>query len=110
MDAESFTALALRVLAREASPDECRALEQEIAATPARREEFDELKLTLAAFSTAAPMSEALAAREPELPAWRRNELRTAVRQHFGPVAAGTSKAPRRFGVLAAVRWLLAGG
>ena len=40
MDAESFTALALRVISREATDDERRAIEAELASVPARREEF----------------------------------------------------------------------
>ena len=85
MDAESFTNLALRVISREATPDERRALETEIAASPARREEFEQLRLTHDVLRAAAPMAEAASATTPELPAHRVNELRTAVRQHFGP-------------------------
>ena len=40
MEAESFTALALRVISREATADERRAIEAELASVPARREEF----------------------------------------------------------------------
>src|SRR5260370_819391 len=85
MDADSFTDLALRVLAGEATEGDRRALETELAATPARREEFEQVKLTQAVFRTVAPMAEAAHASEPELPAWRLNELRTAVRRPFGP-------------------------
>jgi hypothetical protein len=106
MDADSFNSLALRVLSREADADERRALEQELASTPVRREEFAQLKLTYAVMTTAAPMAEAARETAPELPAYRRNELRTAVRQHFGPVANRSAPA---FGLLSALRWLFAG-
>jgi hypothetical protein len=97
MDAELFTALALRSLAGEATDDERRALETELASTPARRDEFEQLKLMHGILRAAAPMAEAARAAAPELPAYRVNELRTAVRQHFGP-AAGRKKKPLPFG------------
>src|SRR5260221_8486328 len=107
MDADSFTDLALRVLAGEATEGDRRALETELAAPPARREEFEQVKLTQAVFRTVAPMAEAAHASEPELPAWRLNELRTAVRRHFGPA---TKKEKLSGGLVPALRWLFAGG
>ena len=109
MDAESFTALALRVVAREATDDERRALETELAFAPARREEFEQLKLTHEILRTVAPMTEAALAKEPELPAHRVNELRTAVRQHFGPAANRREKEATLGGLIPALRWLFAG-
>jgi hypothetical protein len=85
MDAESFTALALRVLAHEASEHELRAFEEELASAPARREEFAQLGSILAVAQIAMPVAQALQTDAPELPLHRVNELRTAVRQHFGP-------------------------
>jgi len=109
MDAELFNALALRVLAGEATDDERRALEAELASLPARREEFDQLKLTHGILRAAAPMTQAASATTPELPAYRVNELRTAVRQHFGP-AANRKKNRAPFGEwIPAMRWLFAG-
>lgn len=105
MDAETFTDLALRVIAGEASADERAALERELSADPARRGEFDEWALTLDALRTAAPMTLAADASEPALPAHRVHELRTAVRRHFGPLTA-----VRHTPVLDALRWLFAGG
>jgi hypothetical protein len=87
MDAESFTNLTLRVISREATIDECHTLEAEMASAPARREEFEQLKLTHEILRTTMPMTEAMRTTSPELPAYRVNELRTAVRQHFGPAA-----------------------
>ena len=108
MDAQTFTDLALRVIAREATADERRAVEAEMASTPARREEFEQIKLTHQLLRTTAPLTEADRAAEPELPAWRVNELRTAVRQHFGPVA-NTKEAGST--VWAHVlRWVFGGG
>jgi hypothetical protein len=54
-------------------------------------------------------MADAAQTSEPELPAHRVNELRTAVRQHFGP-AASRSGAARKWSFAPALRWLLAGG
>jgi len=109
MDAESFTALALRVISREATIDEQRALDEELASTPARREELTRLRLTHDILRTVAPMSEAARAHEPELPAYRRNELRTAVRRHFGPAANRDKTVAPVGGLIAALRWLFAG-
>jgi len=109
MDADSFTALALRVIAGEAAADERRALEAELSSAPSRREEFEQLKLTHEILRVTAPMAEAARATTPELPAHRVNELRTAVRQHFGP-AASRSKSTAPFGEwIPALRWLFAG-
>jgi hypothetical protein len=108
MDAESFTILALRVISREATGDDQRALETELAAHPERRDEFHQLQITHDVLRTAAPMLEAQNAQEPALPAYRVNELRTAVRQHFGPAATRTgAKEKTGFPIL---RWLFAGG
>jgi hypothetical protein len=109
MDAESFIDLALRVISREATDDERRALETELSSVPAHREEFEQLKLTHGILRTAAPMTQAAGATTPELPAYRVNELRTAVRQHFGPAAnRKENRAP--FGEwIPAMRWLFAG-
>jgi hypothetical protein len=107
MDAENFTNLALRVIAGEATADERRALETELAAAPVRREEFEQLKLTHEVLRTTLPMTEASRATTPELPAYRVNELRTAVRQHFGPATKREKKAT--YGVLTLLRWLFAG-
>jgi hypothetical protein len=101
MDAETFTDLALRVIAGEATADERTALERELAGNSARREEFAQFE----ALRTAVPMTDAARATEPALPAHRVNELRTAVRQHFGPAASRKSSP-----MLDAFRWLFAGG
>jgi hypothetical protein len=107
MDIESFTALALRVIAREATDDERRALDAELSAHPDRRDEFSGLQVTHDVLRTAAPMTEAARATEPALPAYRMNELRTAVRQHFGPAA---SRAPKASPPFAFLRWIMTGG
>jgi hypothetical protein len=107
MDLESFTALALRVLAGEGSDADRRVLERELTAVPARREEFEQLKLTLEILRATAPMTEAARATAPGLPAHRVNELRTAVRQHFGP-AKRAAKAGSR-GWIFVLRWIFGG-
>jgi hypothetical protein len=109
MDAESFTDLALRVLSGEATADERRALETELSAVPVRREEFEQLKLTHRLLRTTVPMMEATRASAPELPAHRVNELRTAVRQHFGPAVNREKKAAPFSGWIPAFRWIFAG-
>jgi hypothetical protein len=90
MDADTFTDLALRVMTREATEDDRRALEAELESTPARRDEFEQLRITHDLLRTAAPAAEVAVSNStvPELPAHRVGELRTAVRQHFGPAAA----------------------
>jgi hypothetical protein len=109
MDTETFKALALRVISREATDDECLALEAELVSAPARREEFERLKLTHEILRVTAPLTQAARATTPELPAYRVNELRTAVRQHFGP-AANRKKNRAAFGEwLPVMRWLFAG-
>ena len=88
MDAETFNALALRVIARQAGDDDRRALEAELASAPARRDEFEEMRITHDILRVTAPVTCAVDATTPELPAHRVGELRTAVRQQFGPEAA----------------------
>jgi hypothetical protein len=110
MSPESFTDLALRVVSREATDDERHALESELTASASRREEFEQLKLTHEILRATAPMVDAARTTTPELPVYRVNELRTAVRQHFGP-AANRGKAPTKTaGLLNALRWIFAGG
>src|ERR1700683_3587046 len=109
MDAESFTDLALRVISREATDDECRALEAELVSAPGHRDEFERLRLTHKIVRVAAPLMQAAQATTPELPAHRVNELRTAVRQHFGP-AVNRKRNRVPFGEWVPVmRWLFAG-
>jgi hypothetical protein len=64
------------------------------------------MKVVYDVLRATAPMTEASRATEPELPAYRVGELRTAVRQHFGP-AASRQKSSGWTNVL---RWILAGG
>ena len=106
MDPDAFTALALRVIAREATDEDHRALDAELAARPERRGEFSELQVTHDVLRTTAPLTEAARADGPELPAYRLNELRTAVRQHFGPAAHRGRKPGLPFLVL---RWIFTG-
>ncbi len=105
MDADTFTELALRVIAGEATGDDRATLERELSAAPSRRAEFDQFALTFDAIRTAAPMNDAVLAAAPELPAHRVGELRGAVRRHFGPIATG-----KHTPLLDAMRWLFAGG
>ena len=104
MDADTFSELALRVIAGEATADERTTLERELA-VPSRRAEFDQLALTFDALRTAAPVNEAALATAPELPEHRVHELRSAVRRHFGPLTA-----VRHTPLLDALRWVFAGG
>ena len=107
MDAQAFTELALRVIAREAGATDRAALDAELAATPARREEFEQLKITHDVLRTTAPVVGATSAQEPRLPAHRVGELRTVVRQHFGPVAKNDAGSTVWAHVL---RWVFGGG
>ncbi|MCE0499698.1 MAG: hypothetical protein LV481_17310 [Methylacidiphilales bacterium] len=106
MDPDAFTDLALRVIAREATDEDRRALDAELAARPERRGEFAELQSTHDILRTTAPLTEAARARGPELPAYRLNELRTAVRQHFGP-AVNRERKPSP--IFAGLRWIFTG-
>jgi len=107
MDVESFNDLALRVIAGEATVTERQALETEISAHPERRDEFEQMKITHDVLRTTAPMTEAARATGPELPAYRVGELRTVVRQHFGPA---TARQKSSGGLVNVLRWILAGG
>jgi hypothetical protein len=109
MDTESFTALALRVISHEATDDERRALEAELVSVPARREKFEQIKLTHEILRATAPMAQAARAITPGLPAHRVNELRTAVRQHFGPAANRPKTAASSGGLIPVLRWIFAG-
>jgi hypothetical protein len=106
MDTDDFTALALRVITREATDEDRRALDAELTAYPERREEFAELQMTYDVLRTAAPMTEAARSTATELPAYRLNELRTAVRRHFGPAVSLSRKPSLPFLVL---RWMFTG-
>jgi hypothetical protein len=107
MDIESFHDLALRVIAGEATAADRQALEVELSVHPERKDDFEQMKITHDVLRTTAPMTEASRATGPELPAYRVGELRTAVRQHFGPAASRQKSSGTWVNVL---RWILAGG
>jgi hypothetical protein len=107
MDADSFNDLALRVIAGEANDAERQALETELLGHPGRRDEYEQIKVTHDILRATAPMTEAARATSPELPAYRVNELRTAVRQHFGPAAQREKKSGS---LRTTLRWIFAGG
>lgn len=110
MDADSFTDLALRELAGETTADERLALKKAMSSNPARQVEYEQLQLTYDLLRTTAPMAEATRATDPELPAYRVNELRTAVRQHFGPAASRGQARSGLSTLRVVIRWLTAGG
>ena len=110
MDADSFTDLALRDLAGETTADERLALKKAMSSNPARQVEYEQLQLTYNLLRTTAPMADATRANGPELPAYRVGELRTAVRQHFGPVASRGQSRSGLGKLRVAMRWLTAGG
>ena len=108
MDADSFTSLAMRVISREATADERRTLDAELTSNPARSEEFEQLQLTHDLLRATAPLTEAASATTPELPAHRVGELRTAVRQHFGPAANRKDAGSTIWAHV--LRWVFGGG
>jgi len=110
MDTDSFTKLALRVLANEATEGDHRSLKAELTLNPERREEYEQLRITHDVLRTAAPMADAALAREPELPAYRLNELRSAVRQHFKAEVLRDKETSSARSLKLFLRWLLAGG
>lgn len=90
MDKQEIEALAMKVLAHEASPAEIDLLESLIAKDSKSQTEFCEIQESLKILRGAAPLAKALGMKEPELPAYRLNELRAAVRAEFprsNPVA-----------------------
>lgn len=107
MDNETFHELALRVIAGEATDHDRQTLEVELSAHPELRADFDQLKVTHDVLRTTVPIIDSLQAQGPELPAYRVNELRTAVRRHFGPAAARKASS---FGFANALRWIVSGG
>jgi hypothetical protein len=109
MDAETFTDLAMRVISREATDDERRTLETELSSAPTRRVEFEQLKLTHEILRATAPMAQATQAITPGLPAYRVGELRTAVRQHFGPAANREKKEAKSGLLISILRGIFAG-
>jgi hypothetical protein len=109
MDAETFNDLALRVIAGEATADDRRALDAELASAPARRAEFEQLQVTHDILRATAPVAQAAQALAPGLPEHRVGELRTAVRQHFGPATNRAPKTAPFAGWIPAFRWLFAG-
>jgi len=108
MDADSFTSLAMRVISREATADERRTLDAELSSSPARREEFELIRLTHDLLRATAPLTEAASATTPELPAHRIGELRTAVRQHLGPAANRKDAGSTIWAHF--LRWIFGGG
>ena len=110
MDTEAFAQLALRVLAREATEEERCTLTAVIAGNPARKEQFHQIKVTHDVLRLAAPMTTAMQAQDVELPAHRLYELRTAVRQHFGPAANRAQSIASPGPLRLILRWLLVGG
>jgi hypothetical protein len=107
MDVETFNELALRAIAHEATVEDQAALAAEISANAERQKEFADFERLVHALRTTAPLTEAARAAAPDLPAYRLNELRTAVRQHFGP-AVGRPRPANA--LLNGLRWLFAGG
>ena len=98
----------MRVISREATANERRALDAELTSNPARSEEFEQLQLTHDLLRATAPLTEAASATTPELPAHRVGELRTAVRQHFGPAANRKDAGSTIWAHF--LRWIFGGG
>ncbi len=84
MEDQDFQSLVMKVLAREATPSETDLLESLMAKDKAREMEFHSMKQTVEIFREGLPLAQALKAGEPELPAYRWNELQAAVGREFG--------------------------
>lgn len=80
---DKFQSLALHVLSGDATPEERATLESCLVAEPSRRDEFEELRATLAITQATLPLAAALDAEPVELPRHRLGELHSAVRLHF---------------------------
>ncbi len=107
MDNKDFQELALRVLANDASATESAFFQSMLAKDPARSQEFKEIKETMALLRNAAPVAGALDAKGPELPAYRMNELRDAVRAEFRDKKSATSTSPQPW---LSFKWMFASG
>jgi hypothetical protein len=83
MTDDLFNSQALKVLAGEASPEEKLALDQTLASDPALARDFAALEKNFFLLKTSIPLSQALESTEPVLPAYRMQELRSAVRKTF---------------------------
>lgn len=107
MKTDEFQELALKVLAREATAVESAVLQSEVAKDASRRREFDELRAAMSLLREAGTVAGATRATTPELPKYRMNELRDAVRLHF---LVKPSEKPERSLLPLPLRWLLGTG
>jgi hypothetical protein len=83
METEEFQVLALKVISREASPEELEKLKVELYRNSSRREEFDSLLATSGVVKELHPLVAAASASDVKLPAYRMGELQGAVRSAF---------------------------
>ena len=87
MDDQQFDELTAKVLAGTASPQEQSTLEAICQQDESRRKEYASFQATMKAVAAGGAAAQALdeiPAEAPELPRYRMEELRTAVRQEFG--------------------------
>ena len=75
--------LALKVLAGEATSEEAQELRRELEKSPEAQSEYEDLKGVFQLLHTTAPLTDALQARDPVLPAHALESLHTARRRVF---------------------------
>ena len=82
---QAFFDLAIKVIGGQATPDERAVLNAQLAADPALKAEFEQLKVDVAVARETLPLLDAIEATTPPLPGYARERLRTKVRQTLGP-------------------------
>ncbi len=84
MNDQDFEAIAIKVLAKEASTEEAALLRSIITQSEVRKKEFDEFEKTLGILRGAGPLVKALDAKDTALPAYRLGQLKTSLQHEFG--------------------------
>ncbi len=110
MQDDAFHELAMKVLRREATADEVSAVKSLLAQDSLRREEFEALQIAHSITQATAPLSDALKATEPKLPAYRKGELQSAVRHHFKESNLSDSARQKDLSEIDWLRWIFKAG
>ena len=88
MNDEHFSELAMKVIARQANPAERAELDAAVAAQQERKAEFARLEADARLAQEVLPLVDAVAATNPELPAYARQRLQSKVKRTLRPAAA----------------------
>lgn len=88
MNDERFFDLAMKAIARQATPAERAELDAALASNPARRTEWEQLQSQARLAKEVLPLAAAVESAQGELPAYARGRLQTKVRETLGRPAA----------------------